>query len=109
MIFEMLGQIIIQKMIGSKDFYHNFIYAEISEDLINKKGKFTLIPGFFDGEKFIVSDKRSPGMVSILSECNSFIALDENVSKLNKNKKVKVIPINWKFFCDEKKDYVTYE
>ncbi|WP_419768139.1 molybdopterin molybdotransferase MoeA [Arcobacter sp.] len=109
LIFEMLGKIIIQKLIGAKDFYHNFIYTKISDDLINKKGKFTFIPGFFNGENFTPSDKKSPGMVSILSECNSFIVLDENVSKLNKKQEVKVIPINWKFFCDEKKDYITYE
>jgi molybdopterin molybdotransferase len=109
MVFEMLGQIIIQKIIGSKDFYHNFIMAKLDQTLLNKKGRLTLVPGFFDGEKFTPSDKKSPGMVSILCQCNSFIALDKNVSKLNENQKVKVIPINWKFFCDEKKDYITYE
>lgn len=109
MVFEMLGQIIIQKIIGSKDFYHNFIMAKLDQTLLNKKGRLTLLPGFFDGEKFTPSDKKSPGMVSILCQCNSFIALDKNVSKLNENQKVKVIPINWKFFCDEKKDYITYE
>ncbi|ADG92166.1 molybdenum cofactor synthesis domain protein [Arcobacter nitrofigilis DSM 7299] len=109
MVFEMLGQIIIQKMIGSKDFYHNFIMAKLDQTLLNKKGRLTLLPGFFDGEKFTPSDKKSPGMVSVLCKCNSFIALDENVSKLNENQEVKVIPINWKFFCDKKKDYITYE
>tara|TARA_R110002033_G_scaffold45441_3_gene88942 strand:+ start:59681 stop:60901 length:1221 start_codon:yes stop_codon:yes gene_type:complete len=109
MVFEILGQIIIQKIIGSKDFYHNFILAKLDQTLLNKKGRLTLVPGFFDGEKFTPSDKKSPGMVSILCQCNSFIALDENVSKLNENQEVKVIPINWKFFCDKKKDYITYE
>ncbi len=109
MVFEMLGQIIIQKMIGSKDFYHNFIKAKLDQTLLNKKGRLTLLAGFFDGERFTPSDKKSPGMVSVLCQCNSFIAIDENVSKLNENQEVKVIPINWKFFCDEKKDYITYE
>jgi molybdopterin molybdotransferase len=109
MVFEMLGQIIIQKMIGSKDFYHNFIKAKLDQTLLNKKGRLTLVAGFFDGEKFTPSDKKSPGMVSVLCQCNSFIAIDENVSKLNENQEVKVIPINWKFFCDKKKDYITYE
>ena len=51
MVFEMLGQIIIQKIIGSKDFYHNFIMAKLDQTLLNKKGRLTLVPGFFDGEK----------------------------------------------------------
>ena len=71
MVFEMLGQIIIQKIIGSKDFYHNFIMAKLDQTLLNKKGRLTLVPGFFDGEKFTPSDKKSPGMLSIL--CLSLI------------------------------------
>jgi len=109
MIFELIGKILIQKLIGSKLYYHNFISTKLGKSLINKKGRLTLVPGFFDGEKFLPSDKKSPGMVSILSECNSFIVLNEDISKLEENAKVKAIPINWKFFCDEKKDYITYE
>ncbi|WP_419763849.1 MAG: molybdopterin molybdotransferase MoeA [Arcobacter sp.] len=109
MVFEMIGKIIIQKMLGSKSFYHNFIRTKLGKNLFNKKGRPTLVPGFFDGEKFNSSDKKSPGMISILSECNSFIVLNEDITKLNENHIVKVLPINWKFFCNEKKDYITYE
>lgn len=109
MVFELIGKILIQKLIGSKNYYHNFIYTKLGKELLNKKGRLTLIPGFFDGENFNPSNKKSPGMVSILSECNSFIVLNEDISKMQKNAKVKVIPINWKFFCNEKKDYITYE
>lgn len=109
MVFEMIGKIIIQKMIGSKYFYHNFITTKLGKNLLNKKGRLTLVPGFFDGEKFNPSDKKSPGMISVLSECNSFIVLNEDITKLNENHNVKVLPINWKFFCNEKKDYITYE
>ena len=96
-------------MLGSKNFYHNFITTKLGKNLLNKKGRPTLVPGFFDGEKFNPSDKKSPGMISILSECNSFIVLNEDITKLNENHIVKVLPINWKFFCNEKKDYITYE
>jgi molybdopterin molybdotransferase len=109
MVFEMIGKIIIQKMLGSKNFYHNFITTKLGKNLLNKKGRPTLVPGFFDGEKFNPSDKKSPGMISILSECNSFIVLNEDITKLNENHIVKVLPINWKYFCNEKKDYITYE
>ncbi len=108
LIFELFGKIVIQKLSGSKNIYHNIIKAKLSQDLKNKKGRITIIPGNFDGEFFKVSIKRSPGMVSVLSHCNSMIVLDENVEKLNENKKVNVLPINWKFFTKEEKDFLTY-
>lgn len=109
MVFELIGKILIQKLIGSKNYYHNFIHTKLGKGLVNKKGRLTLVPGFFDGEKFNPSNKKSPGMVSILSECNSFIVLNEDISKLDEDTKVKILPINWKFFSNEKKDYITYE
>lgn len=107
LIFEMFGKIIIQKLLGSNEIYHNSIRAKISCDLHNKKGRVTLVPGFFDGEHFSPSSKLSPGMVSVLSRCNSFIALDEEVEHLQREDTVKVLPINWKFFSDKEKDYLT--
>jgi len=58
---------------------------------------------------FEISQKRSPGMVSILSSCNSMIVIDESLEKLKEGNLVKVLPINWKFFTEEKKDFLTYE
>lgn len=109
MIFEMFGKLIIQKLLGSKQIHHNFIESTLESKVKNKAGRISLIPGYFDGSKFIISKKKSPGMVSVLSKCNSFIALDKNVEKLKKSSKLKVIPINWKFFTEEKKDFLTYE
>ena len=63
----------------------------------------------FDGEFFSIAKKRSPGMVSILSSCNCMIVLDEEVEYLAKDSSVKILPINWKFFSKEKKDFLTYE
>ncbi len=109
LIFEVFGKLLLQKLIGSNDIYHNFICAKIGEDLKNKKGRITIIPGNFDGEYFTSAQKRSPGMVSTLSNCNSLIALDENVSNLKKESLVKVLPINWKFFTKNQKEFLTYE
>lgn len=109
LIFEMFGKIIVQKLLGSKDIYPSFIETKISDDLYNKKGRITLVPGIFDGSTFEISQKRSPGMVSVLAPCNAMIALDENVEKLEKNAIIKILPINWKFFTDEKKDFLTHE
>lgn len=109
LIFEMFGKSIVQKLLGSEEIFHNYIETKISDDLFNKKGRITVVPGNFDGTKFEVSQKRSPGMVSVLSTCNSMIVLDENVEKLQKDSLVKILPIDWKFFTKEKKDFLTYE
>ena len=109
LIFEMFGKILIQKLLGEKNIYPNYILGKIKEPFFTKKGRTTLIPGFFDGEYFEVSQKRSPGMVSTLSACNSMICIDKDVEKLGKNCLVKILPINWKFFSDIKKDFLTHE
>ena len=109
LIFEIFGKIFIQKLLGSKDIYPSYIEGKIEDCFLTKKGKITIIPGMFNGQTFKVSKKRSPGMVSILSSCNSMIILNDDVEKLEKDSIVKILPINWKFFNEEKKDFLTYE
>lgn len=109
LIFELFGTLLLQKLKGSSEFYPHFIVGKINETLKNKAGRITIIPGYFDGEYFAPSAKRSPGMVNVLTHCNSMIVLDENVEQLKKDKKVKILPINWAFFNNELKDFLTYE
>ena len=109
LIFELFGKILIQKLLGAKDIYQNYILGKLKNFFFTRKGKTTIIPGFFDGEFFEVSEKRSPGMVSVLSTCNSMIVIDENVETLKKDSLIKILPINWKFFSDIKKDFLTHE
>lgn len=105
LIFELFGSVVIQKLSGNKNLYHNYIETKISEDLKNKKGRTTIIPGFFNGREFTPSNKRLPGMVSVLNNCNSLIVLNRNLEKIDKGNMVKVLPINWKFFTDEQVDF----
>ncbi len=109
LIFELFGRLIIQKLLGSKNTFHNFIYGKINSDFKTKSGRVTIIPGFFDGEYFDISNKRSPGMVSTLGKCNSLIIIDENLESIKKDNFIKILPINWKFFTNEKKDFLIYE
>ena len=109
LIFEMFGKILIQKLIGSRNIYSNYILGKLKEPFFFFFLKTTLIPGFFVGEYFEVSQKRSPGMVSVLSSCNSMICIDNEVEKLEKDSLIKILPINWKFFSDKKKDFLTHE
>ncbi len=103
-IFEIFGTIAIQKLSGNKNIFHNYIETKIDANFTNKKGKTTLIPGFFDGRVFSVSQKRLPGMVSVLNNCNSMMVLNKKLDYLEKNSLVKIIPINWKFFTAEYTD-----
>lgn len=109
LIFEFFGKVLIQKLLGSNLLYPNCINAKLAVDLKNKKGRITIIPGSFDGEFFFPEDKRLPGMVATLSRSNCIIVLDENVALLKKDSNVKLLPINWKFFRKDYKDYLTYE
>ena len=109
LIFEMFGKILIQKLLGSRNIYTNYILGKLKESFFTKKGKITLIPGDFDGEYFEISQKRSPGMVAVLNSCNSMIIIDDAVEKIEKDSLVKILPINWKFFSDKKKDFFTHE
>ena len=109
LIFELFGRLIIQKLLGSKNTFHNFIYGKLNEDFKTRNGRVTIIPGFFDGEYFDISNKRSPGMVSTLGKCNSIIVIDENLESIKKDSFIKILPINWKFFTNEKKDFLIYE
>jgi molybdopterin molybdotransferase len=105
LIFEVFGKIIMQIMSGSKNIYHNTLLAKMGEKLNNKKGRTTIIPGFFDGEYFTASEKRAAGMVGVLHKCNSIIILNKQNNGLEKDSIVKILPITWKFFTDVKKDY----
>jgi molybdopterin molybdotransferase len=105
LIFEIFGTAILQKLKGTNKIYHNPIHTKISQDLKNKKGRTTLIPGFFDGETFTPEAKRLPGMVGVLNKCNSYIILGRNIDFIQKDTSVKIIPITWNFFSNEEKDF----
>jgi len=105
LIFEVFGKIIMQKLSGSKNIYHNTLLAKMGEKLDNKKGRTTIIPGFFDGEFFTASKKRAAGMVGVLHKCNSIMVLNKQNENIQKDAIVKILPINWKFFTDREKDY----
>jgi molybdopterin molybdotransferase len=109
LIFELFGKLIIQKLLASNEIYQNYILGKIDQTFKTKKGRVTVIPGMFDGEYFSISPNRSPGMVSVLSSCNSMIILDDEVEIIEKERIVKILPINWKFLSTKEKDFYTHE
>jgi molybdopterin molybdotransferase len=108
LIFELFGKIVVQKLNGDNKIYHNTIKTKISKDLKNKKGRCTIIAGFFDGEFFHPSQKMSSGMINILNNCNSMIVLNKDIEYLKQDDIVRCLPINWKFFTDTKKEFLTF-
>jgi len=109
LIFELFGRVLIQKLIGAKDIQHGYILSKLNSDFKTKKGKITILPGIFDGEYFSISQKRSPGMVSTLGNCNSMIVINDTIESIKKESIIKIIPINWKFFKEDYKDFLINE
>ena len=107
LIFEMFGTNIIKKLQGDDNAHHNFIFAKLKGELKQKAGRATIIPGAFDGEYFTPSEKRAPGMVSVLKDCNSYIITSDETSVLNSDQSVKVLPINWSFYTANYRDIFT--
>jgi molybdopterin molybdotransferase len=106
LIFEILGKISLQILSGNNNIHHNTLVCKLSENLHIKKGRTTIIPGLFDGEFFTPSAKRLPGMVGVLHNCNAMLLLHKDRDFIAKNESIKILPINWKFFTSEQKNFL---
>jgi molybdopterin molybdotransferase len=67
----------------------------MSEPFTMKKGRRSLIPGWYDGSSFTPSPKFGPGMVLPLSRANAFMMVDASVEGFEKGSRVKIIPTRW--------------
>ena len=95
--FELFGQSIILALSGAYSKYLNPIKAKMKDTYKLKKGKRTIVPGFFDGEFFIHCAVFAPGMVSPLGHANAYIMIDESCEQLDSNAPVNVIPMRFTF------------
>ena len=105
--FELFGQSIILALSGNSDKYLNTIDAKMKSDYKQKRGRISLVPGFFDGSSFEPCKKFAPGMVSPLASSNSYIMVDESIEFIASGASVKVIPIRWSFTSMQKSDLLT--
>ena len=105
--FELFGQSIILALSGDNARFLSSINAKMQEDFEVKKGRRSLIPGFFDGEYFKVCEKFSPGMISPLAYANAYIMIDENCACLAQNAVVKIIPTKFRFTSSHIKNLTT--
>ena len=95
--FELFGQSIILALSGVRSKYLNPIKAKMKDTYKLKKGKRTLIPGFFDGEFFIHCAVFAPGMVSPLAHANAYIMIDEGCEQIDSNTEINIIPTRFSF------------
>nr|WP_321266772.1 gephyrin-like molybdotransferase Glp [uncultured Sulfurimonas sp.] len=100
--FELFGQSIILALSGVNEMFINPIDTKIKNDYKQKKGRISLVPGYFDGSSFEVCEKFAPGMVSPLATSNAYIMVDENIESLASNDKVKVISTRFTFTSKNK-------
>jgi len=93
--FELFGQSAILSLSGRSDKYLSTITTRIAEPFKMKKGRRSLIPGWFDGAAFTPSPVFGPGMVLPLSRANSFMIVDSVVEEFSENSTIKIIPTRW--------------
>jgi molybdopterin molybdotransferase len=105
--FELFAQSIILALSGNKSKYLNTIDSKLKSDFKLKRGRRTLVPGFFDGTSFEPHNKIAPGMISPLATSNSYIIIDKDCSLLAEGSSVKVIPTRFTFNSEEIVDLVS--
>ncbi|MDD4855546.1 MAG: molybdopterin molybdotransferase MoeA [Sulfuricurvum sp.] len=106
--FELFGQSAIMALCGRNDKYLSTITTKMGEPFKMKKGRRSLIPGWFNGETFTPSSKFGPGMVLPLSRANGFMMVDASVEEFEKGSEVKIIPTRWCMSSNEQKSLVTF-
>ncbi|WP_324172115.1 molybdopterin molybdotransferase MoeA [Sulfurimonas sp.] len=105
--FELFAQSIILALSGNTAKYINPIDTKMKNAYKLKKGRITLVPGFFDGTSFEACEKFAPGMVSPLASSNSYIMINEDVDFIASGDSVKIISIRWSFTSKEKVNLLT--
>lgn len=105
--FELFGQSILLAMGGSSNKHLSAIKTKMADDYKIKKGRRTLVPGFFDGSSFSPYKKFAPGMISPLAYSNAYIIIDENCEFLEKGCEVKVLPTRFSFTSDKSVNLVS--
>lgn len=105
--FELFGQSAILSLSGRSDRYLSTITTRIGEPFTMKKGRRSLIPGWFSGENFVPSSNFGPGMVLPLSRANAFMMVDECVEEFEEGSAVKIIPTRWCMSSQDQNSLIT--
>lgn len=105
--FEIFAQSIILKLHHARRPYLGSFKAKMKEDFAQRAGKYTVVPGYYDGEFFSPIEKRSPGMISPLAQSNAFMITDDKISEIKKGETLLLIPTRWQICTKEKSEIIT--
>jgi molybdopterin molybdotransferase len=105
--YEIFVRAAIRKMSGMNAYYHSTITTQIKEDFTLRPRKYTVRLGTFDSEGFMPFTKQLPGMLSPLEQANAMLITTPDVSKLEKGRSVKVLPISWEMSTNQEEDFFT--
>lgn len=105
--FEIFAQSIILKLHNAKLPYIGSFKAKMKNDFSQKAGKYTVIPGYYDGEFFSPVEKRSPGMISPLAQSNSFMITDNKIDEIKAGETILLIPTRWQLCTQERREIIT--
>lgn len=105
--FELFGQSTILSLSGRSDKYLSTISAEMAVPFSMKKGRRSLIPGWYDGTTFAPCEKFGPGMVLPLSLANAFMMVDASVEGFDRGNRVKIIPTRWCMSSETQNSLIT--
>ncbi len=105
--FEIFAQSIILKLHNARRPYIGSFKAKMKEDFSQRAGKFTVVPGYYDGEFFEPIEKRSPGMISPLALSNAFMITDDKLAARKQGEEILLIPTRWQLCTTEKSEIIT--
>ena len=103
--FEMFVKPTIAKLSGSNSFYHGLITTKMRNEHKFRAGKNAVILGEWDGESFSPLSNQKPGMVSPMEKADGMIVVSSEVSHLEKEQMVKMIPIKLDLKSDKREDF----
>lgn len=105
--FEIFAQSVILKLHNARRPYIGSFKAKMKEDFSQRAGKYTVVPGYYDGEFFVPIAKRSPGMISPLAQSNAFMITDDKIADIKKDETVLLIPTRWQLCTTQKSEIIT--
>lgn len=105
--FEIFAQSIILKLHNARRPYIGSFKAKMKDDFSQRAGKFTVVPGYYDGEFFAPIEKRSPGMVSPLAQSNAIMITDNKIAEIKDGEQILLIPTRWQLCTKEKSEIIT--
>jgi len=91
--FEIFARSIINRLQGKKRPYIAPIVTRLAKEKKIKPGKYSVLMGKFDGEKFEIVSQQGPGMVSPLKNTDGVIIVTPDVETLKEGQTVRMIPI----------------